>query len=174
MASPAREVVNGYFLYKSTDAYDEAKKLLEKRYSSPFATAVAIRYKLEAWPVESNRNGKELRQLSDFLNKCATAMDEVEAQPILNDSRQIRQLQKKLPEWLSTRGKCQVGDHNDAKGTYPTFKLFSQFVFKESEIMCDPETSSVPRMKTQETENQSKAQRQPQLHTPDISEEGRE
>ena len=42
IGGPARQAIEGYFFLTTEDAYDQAKKLLEKRYGDPFVIGNAF------------------------------------------------------------------------------------------------------------------------------------
>ena len=45
----AKELVNGFLLLDSEDAYEKAKAMIAKRYGDPFAVADAYRKKIDSW-----------------------------------------------------------------------------------------------------------------------------
>ena len=52
-----RKIVEGHQFLKTTDAYSEAKKTLEKRFGHPSVVAEAFRKKLENWPKIHPKDG---------------------------------------------------------------------------------------------------------------------
>ena len=70
----AREAISGYFLLRSTSAFERARAVLEERYGNAFIVTEAFRDKLDAWPRVRDRDGIGLRRFSDFLNQCQAAM----------------------------------------------------------------------------------------------------
>ena len=49
MTGNAKEVVDGFLLLESEDAYQRAKEMLVKRFGDPYAVAAAYRQKIEPW-----------------------------------------------------------------------------------------------------------------------------
>ena len=97
----AREAISGYFLLRSTSAFERARAVLEERYGNACIVTEAFRDKLDAWP--RVRDGIGLRRFSDFLNQCQAAMVDMKGLEILNDSRENRKLLQKLPDWIISR-----------------------------------------------------------------------
>jgi hypothetical protein len=60
LGGEVRETVENFFLMASEDAYEEAQKLIDQRYGSPFVIASAFRDKLEKWPKINPRDGAGL------------------------------------------------------------------------------------------------------------------
>jgi hypothetical protein len=138
LGGPAKEAVSGFFLLRSEDAFLEAKKVLEKRFGSSFTVSEAFRSKLESWPRIGNRDGKSLRNLSDFLQQCLIATGEITDLKILNDIREIKKIANKLPDWIVHRWNRLMAKKKREMGHYPSFRNFVDFVAEESEIINDP------------------------------------
>ena len=60
---------------------------------------------------------------------------------ILNDCHKNRKLLSKLPDLLVTKWNRIVSGHKQEKGEISSFKLFVEFVSKESRIAMDPVTT---------------------------------
>ena len=141
LGGPAKEAIEGYFLLSTTEAYEEAKTLLEQRYGDPFVVTNAFREKLDNWPKIPPRDGFALRKFSDFLRQCETAMSITGGLRILNDDRENRKMLSKLPDWLVSRWGRKVSDWKEADRGFPPFSEFRNFIVKEANIACDPVTS---------------------------------
>ena len=135
----AREAISGYFLLRSTSAFERARTVLEERYGNAFIVTEAFRDKLDAWP--RVRDGIGLRRFSDFLNQCQAAMVDMKGLEILNDSRENRKLLQKLPDWIISRWGRVASDSKKRYGAYPSFCAFADFISEEANIACDPVTS---------------------------------
>ena len=136
----AREAVEGYFYLTTDDAYDESKKLLEKRYGDPFVVANAFRDKLDSWPRIPPRDGMALRNYADFLRQCETATRSIGTLEVLNDERESRKMLSKFPDWLVGRWARKVADKKEQDRKFPTFCEFAKFIEKEANTACDPVT----------------------------------
>lgn len=108
LGGPAREAVSGCFLLRSSRAYDRAKQILSERYGSDYAITEAFRNKLDSWPKIPANDNTGLQKLSDFLQHCVVAMNEIPELSILNDNRENRKLVLKLPDWLVRRWSREV------------------------------------------------------------------
>ena len=99
LGGEAKEAVDGFFLLRSSTAYDEARKKLEERYGNPFIVAEAFLRKLENWPKVNTKDPKTLRKFSDFLNQLETAMT-TSPELSLNSCRENRRMLTKLPDYI--------------------------------------------------------------------------
>ena len=90
-------------MLRSESAFQQAKDALEKRFGNHFIVADAFRSKLESWPDVKSKDKNGIRSLSDFLQQCVAAAEEISGLEILNDIREIQKIASKLPEWMSNR-----------------------------------------------------------------------
>ena len=125
----------------SDEAYEEAKRTLDKRYGDPFVITNAFRNKLESWPKIQSRDGTGLQKFVDFLQQCQIAMQTIGSLSILNDDRENRKLLTKLPDWIISRWGRIVSHWREEKNVFPPFREFANFLSKEAKIACDPVTS---------------------------------
>lgn len=70
----AKEAVSGPLSLYSVDAYDKATRILTIRFGNHFMVANALRKKKNDWPKVHPNDGPGLRNFSDFLDHCETAM----------------------------------------------------------------------------------------------------
>ena len=84
LSGPPRKVVEGYQFVSMPNAYETAKKVLEKRFRHPSVVAEAFRSKLENWHRIPPKDGSALREFADFLRTCKLAMQSVEDLETLN------------------------------------------------------------------------------------------
>ena len=134
----AKEVVDGFLLLDSEDAYQKAKEMLAKRFGDPYAVAAAYRQKIESWPKIPANDGSGLRRFSDFLVQCEKAMNKIGSLKALNDDQENRKLVSKLPKWAIDRWSRVVHQCKTEKGTFPPFSEFVKFLSREADIACDP------------------------------------
>ena len=78
LSGPPKKIVQGYQFVQTGDAYEEAKKILERRFGHPAVVADAFRKRLEGWPKIPPKDGPALREFADFLKTCELAMRCVE------------------------------------------------------------------------------------------------
>ena len=138
----AKEVVDGFILLDSEDAYERAKEMLDKRFGDPFAVATACRKKVESWQKIHPNDGPGLRKYADFLVQCEQIMKKIGSLRILNDEQENQRLTLKLPSWAINRWSRAAFHWKEDKGTFPPFSEFVKFVVKEADIACDPVLSS--------------------------------
>ncbi|XP_063964979.1 uncharacterized protein LOC135156433 [Lytechinus pictus] len=141
LRSQPLELVRGYALVGNDKAYGEAMTALTSRYGDPFIIANAFRDKLERWPKISPKDAIGLRNLSDFLHQCVSAMDKIGNLHHLNDERENQKILYKLPDWLVARWSRKVIDWRDVNGQFPPFQIFAKFIEAEAKVACYPVTS---------------------------------
>ena len=140
LSGPPKKIVEGYQFVQAGDAYEEAKKVLERRFGHPAVVADAFRKRLEGWPKIPPKDGSALREFTDFLKTCELAMRCVEDLETLNKQHDNKQLLKVLPGWALPKWGVRVRDyqikHGDSK--FPPFSEFVKFVTEIAEIQCLP------------------------------------
>ena len=157
VSGPAKEAISGYFMLRSSTAFEEARALLEERYGNQFVVTEAFCDKLEAWPKVQGRDGKGLRRFGDFLQQCKAAMAEMKGLEILNDTRENRKMLQKLPDWIVNRWTRLVADKKKKESIFPPFSEFVKFIVDEATIACDPITSLGSLREVPEKEEKVKA-----------------
>lgn len=126
-----------------------AKHTLAKRYGSKLQLAQTYHDRLEKWPGVRNEDSERLRDFSDFLGHCETAMSKLSPFNILDDVEELKEILKRLPRnnqnrwakfvhtWLESLEYLYCQDTNSmSHDNYPP-KL-CDFIEKETEIACDP------------------------------------
>ncbi|KAK3737845.1 hypothetical protein QZH41_004783 [Actinostola sp. cb2023] len=145
LSAKPRKIVEGYQFVSSPNAYEEAKRTLEKRFGHPSVVAEAFRRKLENWPRINPRDGTALREYADFLKTCELAMYTVEDLETLNKEHDNRKLLKTLPNWAhpkwGSRVKAYQSKHGENK--FPPFVEFVKFVTDIAEVQCLPVLSGL-------------------------------
>lgn len=141
VGGPAKEVIEGYFLLSTEEAYQSALNILEERYGNSFVIANTYRDKLASWPKIRPKDSMELRKFSDFLRGCQTAMSQIESLNVLDDCAENQRMLSKLPDWLTASWNRKVTEIEDATKRFPSFTQFVEFVTKEAKIACNPVTS---------------------------------
>lgn len=139
----AKAVVDGYFLLQSADAYEKAKSDLQKRFGSPFTVSEAFRTKIEHWTPIKSKDGEGLRNFSDFLKQCQTAMHSIPELKILDDNRENRKMLQKVPEWVTRKWARHVTTYEQKYSVFPKFTVFCQFLAKEADVACSPMMASL-------------------------------
>ena len=139
----ARTVIEGFFLLRTSDAYDRAKQKLYDRFGNDFIVASAYRKKLKEWPMIRAGDGKGLRRLADYLDSCLMVSHHVSGLESLSDCNQNNEILRKLPKHIVDKWK-RVVDRRlfepdaGAQPAYPLFGEFVEFLDREARIECGP------------------------------------
>ena len=95
-----KEVISGFLLLETEDAYKQARKILSDRFGNPFLVADAYRKKINEWPKIPPNDGTSLREFSDFRIHCRTATNTVKYLKVLDDPDENQRMVHKLPRYL--------------------------------------------------------------------------
>ena len=133
----ANEVVKGFLAVNSSNAYKEARKLLDERFGNPVHVAEAYKSKLRNWSSIKDGDSAALRTFSDFLIHCQEAVRTVGSLNELDSTRTRTKISAKLPSYSGTKW-CRQAYETRAKSGSVTFKSFVKFVKEESDIANDP------------------------------------
>ena len=132
-----KEIV-GYLMLPSDSAYKHTLEFLDERYGNPMLLAHAFRERLDSWPCIKDKDGKSLRQLSDFLIHCQRVKENNKYLSILDNPFENQKMLRKLPgrliyEWVRVVHESRLNPND-----YPPFAAFVTFLKKEADILCDP------------------------------------
>ena len=163
LSGPPRKVLEGYQFLSSPDAFQTAKKILEKRFGHPSVVADAFRKKLENWHRIAPKYGIALREFADFLRTCELAMHSVEDLETLNKEIDNKKLIKILPSWAHSKWGTKVRDyqqkHGDSK--FPPFSAFVNFVTEIADVQCLPVLSELEVNKQEREDRRGNRRRDP-------------
>ena len=125
---------------QSPNAFEEAKKTLEKRFGHPSVVADAFRNKLENWPKIPPKDGIALREYADFLKSCELAFHLFLDLETLNTQHENRMLVSVLPSWAHPKWGSRVRDCQlkNGENTFPPFANFVSFVTEIADVQCLP------------------------------------
>ena len=160
VSGEAKNVVNGFMLLDSEDAYNKAKEMLAKRFGDPFTVASGFRKKLEEWKPIASNDAIRLRNYADLV-QCKKAMEKVSSMKVLNDDQENLKMTTKLPRWVSNRWARLVYKPKEEKKTFPPFSEFVKFLISVSNIACDLVSLQIGR-----NNEDSKRARDPKKHNP--------
>ena len=122
LSGEALQCVEGHFLFSTVESFIAAKRVLDERYGDSYIVEDAFRSKLAKWPKVPPMNNKALRQFSDFLRQCLSAIPAIPSLSVLNDVRENQKLQEKLPEWVIRRWARIVAQHRASHKGFPSFE----------------------------------------------------
>lgn len=137
----AKEAIEGLMSLDTSQAYANAKMMLQTRFGNTFSISNAYRRKVNDWPKIPNADGQGLRKFSDFLENCKAAMRELKYLSILDDPEENHKMLRKLPSYLVSRWGRIVDQSLNTEEGYPPFSEFCKFLRVESRIACNPITS---------------------------------
>ncbi|XP_078492061.1 uncharacterized protein LOC144747719 [Ciona intestinalis] len=92
-----RELVQGYLLLQTEEAYYEAKARLKARYGNDSIIAKAFIYKLNNWPRIHVEDSNSLQKYADFINQVAAAKRKVHNLRILDFPQETTKILSRLP-----------------------------------------------------------------------------
>ncbi|XP_072046826.1 uncharacterized protein [Amphiura filiformis] len=119
---------------KDDTGYQEAKKLLQKRFGNVHRTAEAYLSKVRAWPNITNEDSSGLQEMSLFLMECIDTMESLGYTSELHSTANIRLLVGKLPYKMKDRWRQRVDYIEEDVGRPVRFEDFSLFVEKQARI----------------------------------------
>lgn len=137
LSGTAKAAVENLTMVPLANGYEEARRILSRRFGNPYHVADAFRTKLENFPKISPKDADSLQAYSDLLNQIKTVKTSLKELSILDDIRENKKMSSKLPDWLTQRWARHVSEHSDEYG-YPDFKHFCDFVERETQIACNP------------------------------------
>ena len=120
---------------KSSKAYDLAWKVLDERYGNPHLIASSFIQKLRAWP--KVKSGYELRDFSDFLGSCNTAMEQLPTLKALDNILELKEIAGKLPDHMRHRWRREATSKTET-GQAPAFDDLVRFISWEAKVACNP------------------------------------
>ena len=134
----AKEVIKGCLQRKTSDAYNEAKHLLQRQFGDPFKIASAHVTRLSSWPQIKPNEGSALRNFAIALEQAGSAMKGMSHMQDLNTAHVLRKLWEKLPRYLRSKWTERNSKTKTTKGRMANFEEFSQFVCEQAELATDP------------------------------------
>ncbi|KAK0132883.1 hypothetical protein N1851_032005 [Merluccius polli] len=155
IAGEAKSFLEGSFYRKDEEAYQQAWDRLNARYGNSFVVQRAFREKLNTWPRIGGKEFLKLREFSDFLQTCSSAMSHIKGLQVLNDCEENQKMLAKLPEWVTSRWNRYVTEQLDRGQEYPSFHEFASYIAKEARIACNPVSSLHALRHATETPNSS-------------------
>lgn len=148
----AKDAVASLFRIGTEEAYQDAKKKLDRRFGRPEVISEAFRTRLEKWQRINEGDGEGLEKLTDFLESCQTAMRTVRELSCLGDRRENAKILEKLPLSVGRRWVTKATQVEKRTERFPTFKDFCRFMAEESDIATNPLARALSN-RTQQSNN---------------------
>ena len=143
----AKKAIKGLLQIKTEESFNRAKGILTKRFGNPFLIGEAYLKQIRNWPKISPNDGPSLRDFSDFLEHCRTAMSNIQYLDILNSAAENKTMYLKLPTYLVHKWSEIVEDWVSGKASvsfvYPPFSEFCKFLRKYARIACNTVRTSL-------------------------------
>ncbi|CAB4045735.1 Hypothetical predicted protein, partial [Paramuricea clavata] len=132
------EIIKGYVTLNSDNGYQEAKKILSKRFGDPYLVSEAYKSKLKAWTPVNEVDSKGLQELSDFLLRCEEAMKTMKFMDDLNCTETLKQISAKLPSYSGMKWCRHAFELRKKTNALVQFHDLVLFVRDEAELATDP------------------------------------
>ena len=127
LSGTAKVAVENLTMVPLANGYEEARRILSRRFGNPYHVADAFRTKLENFPKISPKDADSLQAYSDLLNQIKTVKTSLKELLILDDISENKKMSSKFPDWLTRLWARHVSEGSDKYG-YPDFKYFCDFV----------------------------------------------
>ncbi|XP_078495461.1 uncharacterized protein LOC144750543 [Ciona intestinalis] len=136
-----RELVQGYLLLQTEEAYYEAKARLKARYGNDSIIAKAFIDKLNNWPRIHVEDSNSLQKYADFINQVAAAKRKVHNLRILDFPQETTKILSRLPQVIVSRWREAVlkWKESNIASNYPPFEYLVAFLNKQAEQENIPE-----------------------------------
>ena len=133
----AKSLVSSCNRIDSAEAYKSARKLLEQHYGNEYMIANKYLEKLEKWKNIKSEDSVGLHELSLFLTRCASMMQNMTSLNQLNSLKEIRDIVKKLPYDMRKKFRDYAGQILES-GKTVDFDILVKFVQKQSRLLQIP------------------------------------
>ncbi|XP_067950301.1 uncharacterized protein [Watersipora subatra] len=152
----AKECIEGFLLSDSIESYEDARQHLKERYGKRTNISRLLKAKLKEWPKIQPKDGSGLQKFADFLTHIQSARKTVPHLNSLDEQEKNQEILEKLPEWMKTKWKYKVCQHEIKYEDYPPFDIFKEFVCEEAKSMniLGIESQSTSSKKEQESKRQ--------------------
>ena len=141
LSDEALDCIKGLHTLNTTDAYDEARRILDERFGDPYDVANAYREQLESWPKIGADDNKGLRKYADFLRQCVIATHSIRELTKLSDPRVMKCFPNALPESILEKWSRVAGAYKLENKQHLSFADYAEFVKKEAYLANDTTTS---------------------------------
>ena len=136
----AHTAIQGYLALNTEEAYHKARAILRRRYGDKYTLAKECKRNIRDWPFVKHGDGKGLRESSDILLHCKTAMQSTNHLCSLDSEEEITRMLEKLPKnindrWSRIEDKC-LNKEDDETQCYPPFEPFCDLLEQEARIAC--------------------------------------
>ena len=157
------ELVRSCMLMDADEGYEEAKRLLKRKYGKDYKITSAYMTKAaNCRQIEAN-NGRAMNSYAVFLRSCSNTMKTLESMKEMDHPKNIKTLVEKLPEKFMDRWRRVVFNKQEKEGKTVKFDDVVKFVEEQAEIATDPVygNDTEPRRKPEDLKRHYKGQYRP-------------
>ena len=110
------ELVRSCMLMDADEGYEEAKRLLKRKYGKDYKIASAYMTKAANWRQIEANNGRAMNSYAVFLRSCSNTMKTLESMKEMDHPKNIKTLVEKLPEKFIDRWRRVVFNKQEKEG----------------------------------------------------------
>ena len=156
LSGEALDCIRGLNTLNTSDAYYEARRILDERFGDSYDIADAYREQLEFWPKISAGDNKGLQKYADFLRQCIIAMNSITELSKLSDPRIMKCFPNALPDSVMDKWCRIAGKHKLENKQHLSFEKYVEFVKKEAYLANDTTTSTTAIKAAKQAKTQGK------------------
>lgn len=137
-AGDVKELVRSCHHLPAEEGYDEARRLLRRKYGDDYRIASAYEMKALDWPSIKAEDGVALNRFSVFLASCKNALAGSQYISKFDQPGNIQKLVLKIPYSMRERWRRLADDIMDRQLRPVQFSDFVAFVDREARILTNP------------------------------------
>ena len=137
-AGDVKELVRSCHHLPAEEGYDEARRLLRRKYGDDYRIASAYETKALDWPSIKAEDGVALNRFSVFLASCKNALAGSQYISKFDQPANIQKLVLKIPYSMRERWRRLADDIMDRQLRPVQFSDFVAFVDREARILTNP------------------------------------
>jgi hypothetical protein len=133
-----RQVIACCSVMNSDDCYDRAKYLLKERFGNKYKISSAWVDTLTNYPCIKPNDNNALLRYSDDLTNCFVTLNAMDCLSEVNNQKTLVSIISKLPAYLQSRWRKEVGEIRKRKDRNPNIEDVSEFVKTVANEANDP------------------------------------
>ena len=137
-AGNVKELIRSCHHLPFDEGYQEARRLLKKKYGDEYRIVCAYESKALAWPSIKPEDGQALNKFSIFLSSCQNALATSQFAFQFHQPGSIQKLVLKLPFYTRERWRRRADDIMEVLCRPVLFSDFVAFVDSEARIVSNP------------------------------------
>ena len=133
-----RELVRSCHYLPPERGYQEAQRLIRKKFGDNYHVVAAYETKALNWPDVKAQDGQALNRFAIFLMRCKNVMESSKNLTKLEQPETIKKLALKLPFSLRVRWRRLVDEIMEDQGRAIRFNDLAEFVDHEARVATNP------------------------------------